>query len=345
MYNVLTQIEHYTKDHEYRFAQFLVVVVLLVTLHGAVVKPLDHDEIFTFLVSTIGSPIEVYSAMKSGADNHPPVDHMLRSTMLQFGTGNVLLRLPTIAYFLGWLLCLYHIGKYLVGLGGGLMAMTLGVQSLVIGQSVNARMYGLGILILTLALWLWLSWETRASKVLAGLAFAVLFFLSPLVHYYLPFWMFAIAVAEIAWTLENRRVRWVLWAGMASILPGALAALPFALNARQYAKGFWTSLSFTEIWTTYGLIVYNYLPLLLSACLITMLLYDNLSKAEKPVSHLPFRIATIYLILLPFVIWLLSRITHAYSVKYTLGAALGGVFVLLLGAGTHETVSTSIRWD
>src|SRR5215831_11438554 len=68
---------------------FLVFLMLPCVACGAW-KPLTNDEIFTFEVARLGSLSGIWRALAAGADNHPPLDYMLRHiSMALFGQGEL----------------------------------------------------------------------------------------------------------------------------------------------------------------------------------------------------------------------------------------------------------------
>ena len=75
-------------------------------------KPLTNDELFTFEVSRLGSVVAIWKALSAGADNHPPLDYLLRYlSMSVFGSSELAFRLPSL---LACGLCLISIFQFVV---------------------------------------------------------------------------------------------------------------------------------------------------------------------------------------------------------------------------------------
>src|SRR5262245_24841419 len=69
---------------------------------------LEHDEFFTLNLSRIASYSELWTALLTGADQHPPLFYRLTHASLEaFGENHLALRLPAALGFWVATLCLY----------------------------------------------------------------------------------------------------------------------------------------------------------------------------------------------------------------------------------------------
>src|SRR4051812_35305951 len=195
-------------------------------------KPLTNDELFTFEVSRLASVGRIWTALSAGADNHPPLDYLLRHLSLSaFGQSELAFRLPSL---LASYLCLISIFQFVVRRASvvyGLIAVLIPLSTPLFEYSYEARSYTLLAAFAAVALAAWQR-RTEGSRgaivVLAASLAAVLW-----AHYYGVLVFLPIAAGEMVRTQKTRRIDLAVWAALAAGACALLPLLPMIRSARQ----------------------------------------------------------------------------------------------------------------
>src|SRR6266542_179286 len=229
---------HFDDHLQARWRVYLLLVcALAAVLSGltAVSRPLQHDELFTYYVARQDSFSAIYSALVNRADDHPPLDYWIRhASMAVFGPGELAFRLPSIAAFIASLLGLFVLAQRFWGATSGFIAVGVALLSQANSMSYFGRAYSLILLwaIAGLLLWRMATDGWRRRWALAGLG--GLFLTSTWLHFYAPFHLAAIVMAEIARVWKRRALdRGMLAAFFCSVL-----GLPLVSPLLAYAKTF-----------------------------------------------------------------------------------------------------------
>src|SRR5580658_7440874 len=132
-------------------------------------KPFWYDEIFTVMAASAPSAAATWSSAQQ-VDAAPPLTHLLTHFAVSwFGRGEIAARLPEIAGFWIFCLCLYCFVRRRLGIFYGLAALLLPVATQAYDYAYEARAYGLvlGFCGLMLVCWQAAADSTGARHVLA----------------------------------------------------------------------------------------------------------------------------------------------------------------------------------
>jgi hypothetical protein len=198
-------------------SKYFILLILTVlyaigaTLHARS-KPLWFDEIVTVIAA---SPADAATAWKAArdCDASPPLPHMLTHFSMQwFGPGEVAIRLPAIAGFWVFCLCLFVYTRRL-GIYYALFALLLPIATEAYTYSYEARAYGLELAFCGLALVAWQAAAAGRRRWLSAIALALAG--AMLCHYYAILLYIPLAGAELFRSLRARRIDWPIWLAFA----------------------------------------------------------------------------------------------------------------------------------
>ena len=120
-------------------------------------KLIWDDEFFTLYLSKTASWSVLWSALSTGADQHPPSFYYLTHLILNLaGTTHLTLRLTALFGFGLSCLCLYEIARELMGPRWGIPAMLLPLTTPALYYATEARGYGLELGFVTFSLLMWI---------------------------------------------------------------------------------------------------------------------------------------------------------------------------------------------
>jgi uncharacterized membrane protein len=116
-------------------------------------KLMWDDEFFTFYLSKTASWGDLWRALSTGADQHPPSFYYLTHVIFKVaGTSHLTLRLTALLGFALSCLCLYEIARQVMGRRWGLPAMLLPLTTPALYYATEARGYGLELGFITFSL-------------------------------------------------------------------------------------------------------------------------------------------------------------------------------------------------
>jgi Dolichyl-phosphate-mannose-protein mannosyltransferase len=304
-------------------------IYVAAAIHACLVKPLWHDELFTYYVSRQVSAAGIIQSLLRTEDNLPPLDYLLRHFSMQvFGDSWFSFRLISL---LGISLSVWAIREFTANVAGS-MAGTLAALA-VLGttafkMAAEARGTALLVPLAALALLLWQRAAAGSRGARAGL-FLVLA-AAPYAHYYGVLIYLPIACGEIARWLSQKRFNPGIWGAMALAGVTMAGLVPFMLAAHRFAAHFWSD-------TSPMAVVFIYLNLVgpLGVLALVTLGYialfqpvqgpDPLQRFTRP---LPEIAAACCLLALPLVAFVMARFTHSLAARYVLPMVLGGGFLI-----------------
>jgi hypothetical protein len=302
-------------------------------------RPLTNDELFTFEVARLGSVAEVMRALAAGADNHPPLDYVLRHlSMFCFGASELAFRLPSLLAVWTALACIYAFVARRTSAVYGLVSVFILLSTPLFEFAYEARAYALVVAFGALAL---CAWERRTFGSRVSL-FVLAASLSAAVwsHYYGVLIFVPIAFGELARTADRRRIDWGVWAALGTATAAVLPLAPFIRAASRIGSVFWTKVGLVQA-------VYIYPALLERLCIVAaltlcILLPFGLPPRSREVRRLPRHeaAALVGFILLPVLVYVIARaFTGALAPRYALATVVG--VAAALGIGASEALSAS----
>ncbi len=298
-----------------------------------------YDELFTFYISNLPSPVAIWNALAAGADLHPPAHYWFSHwSQAVLGAGELGLRAPAIAGFWVLSLCVFFFVKRRTdALHAGVAMLLLFATGTQLSR-LDARPYPLVLACAALALLCWqLSAEGRRRSIaLPGLALSL--FVAIMTHYYAVFLVPAIALGELVRTRRRGRVDRSVWFMLAIGASAVLFLLPIIASSGTFAEHFARSLSWGDLVQVYVELLGGTAPLLLvGLALIALGGAGRPSDVEAeanpgPVLPLEETAACLGLLAIPLPAFLLARfVTEAWAARYV-GVVVIGFCILVAAA-------------
>jgi hypothetical protein len=316
------------------------------TLFLAARKPLWDDEFFTLYLSSTGNWSDLWAALLTGADQHPPIFYY--ATHLIFGAlgaSNITLRLTAIAGFAVLCLCVYEIVSRITNREWGFCAMFVPLASGYYGYSIEGRGYGpeLGFVGIAFLMWMLAGSGRRRAVTIPALAVAIAGAVAS--HYYAVLVLAPLAAGELVRTLERRRIDWPVCLSFASALVPIAAFSRVILSAQAYSAHFWAVPRWRNMASWYmDALGYGFLLVLaLSGLALLRLTRRNpqesglLPRIER--SHV---VALLTLSAVPILGVLIAKlVTNAFSPRYAIAALPAVCILLTLGLARMQRFAVS----
>lgn len=325
-------------SNKYRFLLVggLSALYLIVTIRLAAAKLIWTDEFFTLYLSRLGMQ-ELWSALLTGGDQHPPLFYLLHHMFLRVvGEHPWALRLPSILGFLLMMLCVYRFVAKRTSPAYGLVAMVMPLVTVAHEYSYEARGYSLLLGFLALAALCWQEtgeprWRTVAAFGLAaGLVGAVAS------HYYAVLLIPAIAAAELVRSFRRKSTNPIVWVAMCVPVIPLVAFLPLIRASSGFAGTFWTKASLGEIQVFYKTVLGSAATSLVCglalAGLYGMVYYQRRKGPSTGSNTFPVEeiVLGAALAAAPFTTYLFGKaVTGVFAWRYAMGGIVG--IALLFG--------------
>ena len=256
------------------------------------------------------------------------------------GDPHVILRLPSILGYVLSLLGVYWFARRRVPPVSALAAVALISLSPFRAYAIEARPYALlvGFLAISAALW-----QRIGQNRLMTPLFAPFLALAVSCHDYAVVAISSFGIAELAFSLLSRRIRWGVWAACLLATGPFLLGLPLLLHFREvYGSNYWARPGWATVLTTYA----SYLGLDWKLALVLILFFGitlvglvarRLRSPGEERSRSGFRIPEIFLLagflLYPALLVVLAKLQGGgYASRYgwpsLLGLVLGAVFLI-----------------
>ncbi len=224
-----------------------------------------YDELMTFHLSSLHPFAAIWKALQLGVDGMPAGYYLFVQWARQLPADpHVTLRLPSLLGYLLTLACVYWFARKRLPAAAGLAAVLLVSLSPFREFAVEGRSYALlvGCLAVAAVCWQELG-ERRMMTPLFGLFLTLAVACHPLAIVTLS----CFVMAELAWSLSSRRVRWGAWCACAVATAPFWLGLPGLLHYRvAFAGHFWSRSKLTFILSTYA----DYLVLDPTAALVLL---------------------------------------------------------------------------
>src|SRR5215469_7795486 len=203
-------------------------------------KLLWSDEFFTLYLSETRNWSELWRALSTGGDQHPPSFYYLIHLIFKLvGTTNLTLRLAPLIGFGLFCVCLYEIARRVVERRWALVALLLPLTTPALYYATEARGYGIevGFVTFSLLMWILAAEGKKRSWTIPGLAVGLC--LSVASHYYAILFLVPLAAGELVKTKLRRSIDVPVYcAFLAALIPLVLFA-PLILKAKAYSTHFW----------------------------------------------------------------------------------------------------------
>jgi uncharacterized membrane protein len=182
-------------NQQYFILAAIFIIGLFLRLFELARKPLWLDEASTNFLTTQPDLAAVFTAASN--DHHAPLHFITIWCIKFFGSSEIMLRLPSAIAGALTVLVIYFIAKELYTEKSGLIAAALlAVSPYHILYSQEARMYGMVVLFIALAIWMFLR-AIRTGKLQDWALFGVACALAFSTHFYSAFIIFALVVGYL----------------------------------------------------------------------------------------------------------------------------------------------------
>lgn len=313
---------------------------------------MEQDEFLSFYTDGVATARQVILVqLRHPISLDPPTYHLLSHlSMDALGRNATALRLPALAGFLLFQICLFFFVRRIAGGRSAIVAMSVPVLTASFYYSVEGRPYGLLLGLYALALLCWqIATDTRdndrSSRLLplTGLALAIALAITS--HYFGVLILIPVALGELARTLHRKRLDLGVLAAMALGFASIGLILPFKKALTVYRVHYYiTGVNLHAISQGYRELFLRYttwpVPLQrLAAALMAALALWLAVAGYRRFRHRPANeqasvwVAVAAMALLPFFGYLLGRfVTHTMEVRYVIAAilAFAATFAIVL---------------
>jgi hypothetical protein len=294
------------------------------------------DEFFTLYLSKTRNWSELWHALSTGGDQHPPSFYYLTHLIFYVaGTTHLTLRLAPLIGFGLFCICLCEIARRVVGQRWALVALLLPLTTPDLDFATQGRGYGIELGFVTFSLLMWIlasegkkrAWTIPALAVGLGLAVAS--------HYYAILLLIPLVAGEFVKTRLRRSIDIPVYSALlAALIPFVLFA-PLILKAKTYSAHFWAAPTWGQIILWYPKSTGYMILLFFVASGLSFMFRSFASpqwrKAASPVST-PVVVALAVTALLPIAGMVIAQfVTHAFYDRYFVAALPGTCIIVVWG--------------
>ncbi len=299
---------------------------------AAAAKPFWFDELLTVAVARQPTLSGMWKAFGQAEDSATPlfllVEHFFSRLI---PNQEIAYRVPAILGFACVLWCLFVFIRRRSGATVAFLCALLPMLTpLYKPYAIEARGYSLVVACISIALVCY----QRAPRWPWVLLMAICLMAAEAFHYYAFFCFFPFGLAELVWSVREKKVRWPVWfALVAGFVPVALAWQRLLEIKRFYGTDFWGKPTLALAANAYGLLLKTFAPIAIAvvavlgiASIWSMLDAEPSAIREKggngARSHEPLLAVGLLTILLVELV--VTRIVHGSLVeRYALATALG----------------------
>jgi len=221
----------------YWILALLTVFYVAGSIQHARFKPLWYDEIITTIAASAPTGMATIEAARQ-TDINPPLPHLLMHYSMQwFSTPEIGARIPAIAGYWIFCLCLYRFTRRRVGIFYAFAALLLPAVTSAYLYSVEARGYGLELGFAGIALLAWQTAAGRPGRFWALPALAISLAAATMCHYYAILLYLPLAGGEAFRWHRTREFDAGIWAALAA----GGAALLWRIGAVAGSSARWTA--------------------------------------------------------------------------------------------------------
>jgi Dolichyl-phosphate-mannose-protein mannosyltransferase len=320
-----------------RLIYILMAILVLYAVGRSVIaaegKGLWYDEILTLTVSSLKSPQSMMIPLRRAIDSQPPLFYMIE----HFASGlvrnqEIALRLPSIVAFPCTMVCVFVSVKRRSGEVLGLVcAASLLMTDVFQYYAQEARAYSMLVACIAFALVCY----QRVPAVRWTVLLALSLVLAESLHHMAVLAMVPFGLAELAFSLRTRKIRWLVWV---ALVIGALPLTAFwklltSVKA-YYGSHFYAYSPFTTIPGMYGGFLTTDSKIgagIVAVALVGILagasfrIPEGSSDNGKQGQNTAERILLFGLTALPFIgYWLIQSVAHSGLMpRYVLAAVVG----------------------
>jgi len=338
------------KHVAYGLLTALLVYAGVRSVFAAAGKPLWYDEILTLTVTSLDTWSARLHALQLPLDGQPPLFYWIEHLALPLSRHpETALRLPSIAAFLVAIICVFvYVRKRAGETVAFLCAFVLLLTDVFLLYALEARPYSMVFACVAFALVCYQRLPSPSWTVLLAISLA----LAQSLHYLAVLTMIPFGLAELVLVLQTRRIRWQVWAALASgAIPLFFEWRLLKINQTYYGAHFWAKFHLIFLPSTYG----EYLETTsrVAAGIVVVILFaivrkvlsawrnPNLSSDAKT-AELVEATLLVGLIALPFIAYMITSVAHAgLTARYVLCTVLGLTLSIgfLLGRASRKTVA------
>jgi hypothetical protein len=217
-----TSLEQDARQIATALERYRYIVLLLLTLfyalgvvRHAAQKALWYDEIITVIGASAPDAASTWK-LAQVVDASPPLLHVLTHfSMRWFGAGEVAVRMPAIAGFWIFCLCLFQFVRRRAGIFYGFAALLLPIATEAYSYAYDARAYGPVLAFCGLMLVAWQAATEGRRQFAACVLLSVSLACAMLLQYYSVLLYLPLGGAELYRSWKTRRVTWGIWAAFA----------------------------------------------------------------------------------------------------------------------------------
>lgn len=337
-------------------AALVLLTTAVVSLAWSHYKLLSQDEIFVLQTDTVASVRQLIHIQRTTPISLDPLAYHLlaHAATKALGAHAFALRLPSLLGFLLMQACLFLYVRRFASEMAALVAMAFPALTATLFYSAEARPYGmlLGLSALMLVCWQRATDRDRQVGLLVLLALSIAVALNT--HYFAVLLLIPLCAAELARTIDRRKLDAGMVMAIAAGVAGILFTLPFQKSAGEFRQHYYNggSVSGRAITQAYRSMLVDYthrshnaqssLAFLLggAALLFAVSCYQMLRRRTLPFASAVF---VLTLTALPFFGFLLARlVTHSFEVRYAVEALVGiSVLIALVWQRLHSMRSTT----
>jgi mannosyltransferase len=331
-----------TNANGWRWAWFLAIVLVALSIARDIRMRMWADELFTILTARQSNATEIVRAIREGSDGQPPLYTIAVHHLIPIVRDEALaVRLPSTLGFGAMLLGVFAFCLRRVRAEYALVGALLTCQ-ICLYYATEGRSYGavLGSIAWALVFWQGASEGERRTLNLFGLAFCL--GLAIALHYYAVCILGPLLVAESARAIQRRKVDGGILAAMA--IPVVVLALHYPLiqAGKPFTEHFWAPAE----WGLIRLFYLNYLAPIAAICSIVLAIYALLGnpggKREEHKIPMVEKILLPALCITPVIAVAVSKYTtHAFVDRYLIWAVIGfavtAVFTLSIVLNGNRT--------
>ena len=311
----------------------ILVYAALMSLDGAAARFFWSDEIVTIAVSRLSSPSAIWAALKAATDGNPPGFYIIESALASVTSDpHVSFRVASVLGLLLTSIALFIFVRRSAGAIGGLLAATMPLLTPLFSFfAIEARPYS--VLVACLA-WAMVTWQ-NVGRPWRPVGFALLLMAAVSIHFYALVAIVPFGVAELAWSLQARKVRLRVWAALATAIVPLAVFWPQVASMRQgFGAHFWAREGPTFMLTAHEqtLGLPDYWSVSVVVALSASLLFEALRALrtpDAPPETTSEKVLLLALINLPVIAYGMTVVADsALTSRYVLPSTLGVIAAL-----------------